>query len=154
MTEINEQDWVSLRARCTVQHRFDELKETLMADVSKFNNLHEKYIGKRRFYADDDTDMQLQIFRGYVVHDTDGSRVVEKRPDYENDPDHRIEITVEDESFVVRQGQIMDVRIGTRWNADSLSCDYLVDDQVVSLIWISQRVPGDFMFQHLDGDAR
>ena len=73
-------------------------------------------------------------------------------PDYEDNPDHMVEVLGGHKKIVAQRGEgyLWKWEITTAWNPDKLECDYKVDGEARSLADLSQRILGDFMFERLD----
>ena len=141
-------EWVKVRANCTPKNIFMELKKKLASDVDIFNKLPEQSRGKRKFkYTDEDNI--FRVFRAHLVLCGNGESVLKIHPDFKDDLDHIIELKLDQDKFIAKRGQLLEVQISYVWNPESLACDYFVNEKVVDLSWISQHILGDFLFEEL-----
>ena len=136
-----EEDWVKARADCTPASLYSVITDRVSNDVRAFNTLMEKRKIKKHFiFVPEQAGMR--VYAGEENNDTRKDRWV-----YTPDESAYIEVRLAEGVIVATCGRENRIEVITRWNEVTLTCDFLIDGEVLSLSRISQKILGDFLFE-------
>ena len=135
-----EEDWVRARADCTLASLYSVITDRVSKDVRTFNALmQERKIKKHFIFVSEQAGMR--VYAGEENSDTRKDRWV-----YTPDESAYIEVRLAEDVIVATYGRENRIEVITRWNEVTLTCDFLIDDEVLPLSRISQKILGDFLF--------
>ena len=141
MNEIDGQDWVLKRAECSLETMFHNLIGTLRCDIDKFNGLKEHKRGDRLFLIESNGGPDRKIFR--AKRNSDGALFKHGSAD-----DHILVLCNKGHIVACRPCR-WEIIINVRWNEETASCDFLIDETVRPLWRISQTILVDFLFGNI-----
>jgi hypothetical protein len=130
--ERRQQNWVELRAACTVQGTFEQIADTIERDVERFNKLPAQKRQDRKFKC---SRQELSVIS---VNDVDDAGEITSR----------MGIHVQKNSLKIRARRGYDLlfEIEHEWNERTLACDLKIDGEFYSVWQISQKAIGDLLF--------
>lgn len=133
--ERRHENWVALRAACTEQGIFDEIAEAIERDVERYNALKSERRPGRRFLCERHDISSLGVAQvGEGGRPIVGAGFVGLKKG--------VKIRA-----LRGRGEIW-FEIEHKWNPDTLTCDLMIGDRVLSVSQISQRILCDLLFGH------
>ena len=117
-------------------------------DIGEFNQLSAHKRGPRRFGTSFD-DGEFVVKRTPVISDHRGNHGMDD-PDYSGDV---VSIRCAENAISVWRNSRMSFEIVPRWNAETQTCNLLVDGETFPLWQVSEKIIGDFMFEESRDDA-
>lgn len=127
-------DWVSERAACTLEAKFEEIVKVMRSDVEKVNMQPCEIRLHQLFHAEQQETGQFLVRRSPADKPSDISGCVTlKLCKKEN----KLMVCCPDNTF----------DIYPRWNKETLNCDLLIDDAPFEAWRISQKALCDFFFE-------
>ena len=139
----NEKEWVRARADCTLETIYQQVSARLRRDVERFNRIAARKHMDRRFLVE--TNTATTIYRAIENRGQNprgGSLLIapEQKKDY-------VKCHLIEDRIVAERPNEWSLDIRSQWNEETLTCDLFIEDQVLSLSRISQRILGDFLFE-------
>ena len=133
MSKNNQQKWVELRSKCTVENSFNDLVKTIEKDVKSFNRLHPDRVREKGEFActrksKSNAEIGIPHLQGGWV------------------ADQLIRLEMHEDKIIVYQVNAVLFEIVPKWNKDKLICDLNVNGNVFSKWEISQMAIGDMLF--------
>ena len=130
-------NWVKARANCTPQDVFRRISARLLIDANAYNRLYQQ----KKFKVVNNST--TRVFRAREVI------VGPNKTDLSIHPDHKqdfVELRIVDGHLVASRNGQWQLELVPHWNEKDLSCELIVDSEVLSEEHVSQRILGDFMF--------
>ena len=143
---MSARNWVLARANCTLDDNLSTLMAQVKKDIQGFNRLRSDKRGIRQFRVSFDNG-EFVIERMVEVTNHRGTHIVEDA-EYSHDV---IIVRCMESSISVGRKDHLNFEIEPRWNAQSQTCDLLVDGEPYPLWRISEMILGEFLF---GGDTR
>ena len=130
-------DWIRARANCTPHDVFNRITRRLTLDVGTYNRL-----GRRKFLIQSNDTTR-------VYHAVENINRIPRKSELFIDPDRKQDFVelqrVEDRMAASRNGE-WTIELLVQWNEEKLTCDLMINDEVLSDERVSQRLIGDFLF--------
>ena len=139
VVENNQQRWVELRSKCTVETVFEDLVKTIEKDVKSFNRLHPTRVKEKGEFAcahQSTSTVNIGIPHAYSSNTWVDNQLI------------RLE-KHEDKIFVYQVNAVL-FEIVPKWNKDKLICELHVNGTVYSKWEVSQMAIGDLLFPVLN----
>lgn len=130
-------DWVKARANCTPQDVFRRISARLVTDANAYNRIDQK----KKFKVVNKAT--TRVFRARKVLVGSNKTELSIHPDHNQD---FVELRVVDDRLVASRNGQWQLELVPHWNENDLSCELIVDSEVLSDELVSQRILGDFMF--------
>ena len=131
--------WVRARAKCTIEENFKVIGSALDQAITAFNALDSSKRRERLFWRTHNETI-LEIYRARKIYNAG----------MEQDPGHKddvVRVRCAASSIIAYRRDHWNFEIIPKWNPATLSCDFLIEGQEVTVSHISQKILGDFMFE-------
>ena len=115
---MSGENWIAVRADCTLESNFREVEKAVREDVKRFNRLAP---AKRdgRLFLSENKDGELTIRRAQRVKDHRGQRMVAD-PDCADD---FLTVRCDGATIIAQRQDREPIVIEPRWNRETLTCD-------------------------------
>ena len=130
--------WVKARAECTLRDVFRGISARLLKDVSIYNRLDQQ----KEFMVVSGTT--TKVFRAREVIVGPNKKELSIHPDHTQD---FVELRPVGDCMVASRNGQWQIELEVRWNEEKLTCELMIDGEILSDDRVSQRLIGDFMFE-------